>query len=250
MRYIKIPNLPQSDVGLMAVSATYPNILNTLKKLGIKVIPVKPRPMLETPIQSHADILCHHLGGSHIIVAKGEKFLQSELKKFGFDVIESLTPISSPYPSDVGLNAARVGNHLIANFKSLDSQISDFCFKADITPIKVKQGYAKCSVAVIDKNSIITSDYGIGQAAEKAGMEVLIIKPGYIRLPGYSYGFIGGCCGMIGRHHLAFAGNPVYHPDFFKMKTFLECRQIKMIALSEGQLIDIGGLIPLMEKKH
>lgn len=250
MRFIKTPNLPQADVGLMAVSATYPEILIALEKIGIEVIPVKPMPMLEIPIQSHADILCHHLGDSHIVVAKRENILQSELKKYGFNVTESTTLITSPYPKDTVLNAARVGNCLIANFKSLDPQISDYCFKADITPIKVKQGYAKCSVAVIDENSIITSDNGIGQAAEKAGIDVLKIRPGYIKLPGYSYGFIGGCCGMIGRKHLAFAGNPIYHPDFLKIKAFLERRQIKITVLSERALLDVGGMIPLMEKKQ
>lgn len=214
------------------------------------MIPIKANPMLEIPIQSHADILCHHLGGAQIVVAKGESILQSELIRFGFDVMESLTSVSSPYPTDTGLNAARVGNRLIANFKSLDSQISDYCFKTGITPIKVKQGYAKCSVAVVDESSIITSDIGIGRAAKRAGLEVLTIKPGYIRLSGYSYGFIGGCCGMVGYKRLAFAGNPVYHPDYFKIKTFLERREIKMISLSEGQLTDIGGIIPLMEMEQ
>lgn len=249
MRYLRSPNLPEADVGLLAVSAAYPGIRMELEKRGIKVIPVGASALLPGPVQAHADMLCHPLGGRRIVVARREKNLLADLKQFGFQIKESASVIAGSYPNDSPLNAARIGNKLIANSKILDKAIRDDCFINRIKIVEVRQGYAKCSVAVVDEHSIITSDHGIAAAASKEGIEVLKIQPGYIRLPGYSYGFIGGSCGLIGRNRMAFAGNPNCHPDFYKIKEFLDRRKIEIIALSEGSLLDIGGMIPLMERE-
>ncbi|QAT49690.1 hypothetical protein EQM14_07840 [Caproiciproducens sp. NJN-50] len=247
MRYIQTPNLPETDVSLLTASAAYPGILMELKRLGISAIPVDPSKSLPAPVQAHADMLCHPLGGRRVIVAKGEKRLAADLKQFGFKIIESVSSIAGSYPNDSGLNAARVGNKLIANPQILDKAIWDDCLSKGIKIIEVRQGYTKCSTAVVDEHSIITSDDGIATAAFKAGLEVLKIQPGHIRLPGYSYGFIGGCCGLIGRNRMAFAGNPNSHPDFCRIKEFLDRREIEVIILSKDSLLDIGGMIPLME---
>jgi len=249
MRYLRIPNLPEADVGLLAVSAAYPGIRMELEKQGIKVISVGSSALLPEPVQAHADMLCHPLGGRRVVVAKREKKLLVNLKQFGFQTRESASVIAGSYPNDSPLNAARVGNRLIANPRVLDKTIRDDCFSNHIKIVEVRQGYAKCSVAVVDEHSIITSDHGIAVAASKEGIEVLKIQPGYIRLPGYSYGFIGGSCGLIGRNRMAFAGNPNCHPDFYKIKEFLDRRKIEIIALSKDSLLDIGGMILLMEQE-
>lgn len=248
MRYLHTPNLPETDVSLLAVSAAYPGILTELKRLGIRVIPIEPSASLPAPVQTHADMLCHSLGGRRIIVAKGEEKIAENLKQFGFQIIESISGISGSYPNDSGLNAARVGNKLIGNSKILDKAIWDDCLSKGIKIIEVRQGYTKCSTAVVDEHSIITSDHGIATAAFKAGLEVLRIQPGHIRLPGYSYGFIGGACGLIGRNRMAFAGSPNSHPDFYKMKEFFDRKKVEMIPLSEDSLLDIGGMVSLMEE--
>lgn len=249
MKLIHTPNLPKADVSLVAVSAAYPGVLLKLKDMGIKVIPIGPRKSLPAPVQSHADILCHPLGDCRIVVAKGEETLISRLKRYGFQVTESKSNVAGPYPNDSALNAARVGGSLIANPEFLDRTILDDCFSNGIRIVEVRQGYAKCSTAVVDEESIMTSDDGIEAAAVKAGINVLKIHPGSIQLPGYSYGFIGGACGLIGRKKMAFAGNPSGHPDFYKMQKFFNCRKIEIIALSAGPLLDIGGMIPLMERE-
>ena len=103
MQFLKTPNLPQADVSLMAVSAKFNHILVKLKQFGIQVIPINPRQQLEPPIHSHADMLCHHLGKDHIVIAKGENILKLNFEKFGFHVMESITAIASPYPTDCAL---------------------------------------------------------------------------------------------------------------------------------------------------
>ncbi|QNK41222.1 DUF6873 family GME fold protein [Caproicibacter fermentans] len=248
MRFLKIPNLPESDVVLAAVSHTYPGILSGLTGLGVKVIPVQPAKFLEPPVQSHADLLCQPLGANRIIAAKGEESLKLALENYGFRIAESAFMIESPYPKDCALNAARIGKFLIANKKIIDPNLLYYLNKENIKFVDVRQGYAKCSVAIADEKSIITADCGIQAAALKAGFSVLKIQPGFIKLAGFPYGFLGGACGLIGKRKIAFAGNPVYHPDYQKIKEFLDCRKIEIISLYDGPLLDVGGIIPLMER--
>ena len=79
---------------------------------------------------------------------------------------------------------------------------------------------------------------------------MLKILPGCIRLPGYGYGFIGGCCGKLDAATMAFAGDVLTHPDGRKILSFLErhgvcCRNL----LPEGEkLLDIGSILPLMQE--
>ncbi|WP_411676798.1 DUF6873 family GME fold protein [Caproicibacter sp.] len=248
MRFLKTPNLPESDVALAAVSDTYPGILLGLTGLGVKVIPVQPAKFLESPVQSHADLLCHPLGGNRIIAAKGEESLKLALESYKFRITESTFMIKSPYPKDCALNAARVGKFLIANKKIIDPTLLHFSEEENIKFVDVRQGYTKCSVAIADEKSIITADCGIQAAALKAGMDVLKIQPGFIKLTGFPYGFLGGACCLIGKRKIAFAGNPTHHPDYLKIKKFLDCRKIEIISLYDGPLLDVGGIIPLMER--
>lgn len=248
MRFVKIPNLPEADAGLAAVSDTYPGVIRALEKLGLEVVPVPPKTSLSGAVQSHADMLCHPLGGARVVVARGESVLRSRLERYGFLVTESVSRIESPYPGDARLNAARVGNRLIANPAVLDRTIAESCKENAIGLVPVRQGYAKCSAAVVDGNSILTSDEGIAAAASAAGLDVLKIRPGFIELPGFPYGFLGGTCGMIGRKLLAFAGDVRSHPDYPKIKAWLEPKGVRTISLCGRPLLDIGGILPLMEK--
>ncbi len=248
MNFIKTPNLPQSDVALIAISGTYPKIIDALKTLGIETIEVESCRNLSKPVSSHADMICHHIGENHIIVAKGKGDLRAKLESFGFDVVSSNKCISKLYPYDVPLNAARVGNYLIANQAALDNTIMDYCEENGIEIIHVKQGYTKCSTIVVDEHSIITADQSIERAAIAARIDTLLIEQGHITLLGCDYGFIGGACGFIGKNKIAFTGNIHAHPSYTKMKNFLDWKGIQMISLTDDDLIDIGGLIPLKEK--
>ena len=250
MNFIKTPNLPQSDVALIAISGTYPKIITALKALGIETIEIKPCGNLSEPVSSHTDMLCHHLGKNQIIIAEqGDGgYLKAKLKNYGFEVISSNKCISMLYPYDVPLNAARVGHYLIANQAVLDNKIMEFCKKNGIKIINVKQGYAKCSTIVVDEHSIITADQSIERAAIEARIDTLLIEQGHITLPGCDYGFIGGACGFIGKNKIAFTGNIHKHSSYAKIKNFLDRKGIQMISLTDDDLIDIGGIIPLKEK--
>ena len=250
MRFPENPNLPEAEVGLAAVSGTYEEVVRGLRRHGVEVVPIGPHPALAEAVRSHADMLCHPLGGSRIVVARGENELKTRLESYGFTVTESASEIERPYPNDAALNAARVGNRLIANPKVLDPIVLKYCREVGIKLLPVRQGYARCSVVIVDENSIVTSDEGVTAAASKAGLDVLKVRPGFVGLPGYPYGFLGGACGKIGKNRLAFAGDLRTHPDCEKIEAFLNARQIEIVCLCGGPLLDVGGILPLMERER
>ena len=113
--------------------------------------------------------------------------------------------------------------------------------------MSVRQGYSRCAVCTVDADSIITADRGIAVAAESNGMHVLLIRPGYIRLEGYPYGFIGGASCKLASDKLAFTGSLDIHPDREAILGFLSERGISPVYLSQEPAFDIGSMIPLFE---
>jgi hypothetical protein len=248
MEFVHHPNLPDSDVALVAMSDTYQELTDAVRRLGIDIITVKPYPKLGKPVSSHADMLLHHLGEDQTVIADGEEYLKNQLMPYGFHVTMSNICISNEYPDDILLNAARVGNKLFANCSALDKIIMDYCNNQGIHVIPVKQGYAKCSMVVLDESSIITADPSIANAAGATGLDVLRITPGFVELKGYDYGFLGGACGKISKDILAFTGSVQSHPEYKKIEAFCSSKMIKIYSLTNSALIDIGGIIPLKTK--
>lgn len=171
------------------------------------------------------------------------------------------------YPDDICFNACCTGRYFIHNLKYTSSVLLSFiygsatlsqishageytcnsdCFdnriEATLIPVNVMQGYAKCSIVVVDENSIITYDDGITKACRMAGMDVLHVHAGNILLPGYSTGFIGGCSGRIG-NEIVFNGDLSAHPDFHIIKSFIEGRNLNCTWFSGYPLTDIGSII-------
>ncbi|WP_418544946.1 DUF6873 family GME fold protein, partial [Hominenteromicrobium sp.] len=66
-------------------------------------------------------------------------------------------------------------------------------------------------------------------------------------LDGYDYGFLGGCCGLIDKNVVAFTGKLDSLECAAEIRTFLEKHCVQYIELTQNQMIDIGGILPLME---
>jgi hypothetical protein len=194
-------------------------------------------------------MLFHHLGDNYIVVyPKADNISCRQLRKLNFKTILCQSQLTPKYPNDIALNAARILNYCLCNEKFIDSAIIEYLRIHKIQIVPIKQGYAKCSIAIVDEKSIITADEGITNAANKLGLDVLKIREGYINLHGYNFGFIGGCCGKLGKDTLAFCGKINKHPDFKEIRNFCDVRGIKIIELTSQPLTDIGGIIPLIEE--
>ena len=72
-------------------------------------------------------------------------------------------------------------------------------------------------------------------------LDVLLIRPGYIILKGFDYGFIGGTCGRIG-DEIIFNGDISAHPDYDAIQAFIKSRGLD-IKYFDYPLEDIGSII-------
>ena len=244
-RFLHSPNLPQSRVSMVLLSPEYPAVFQSVQKLGIRAIATTSSQNLPDPIRYHGDMLCCYLGDGFAVVPHGEEELARRLNYFDIQTIVTQTPLGKCYPEDAPCNILQIAEKVFWNPKSAAPEIQQQL--AGKQHFSVAQGYTRCAAAVVDANSLITADRGVSRAAQKAGVEVLEIQPGHIQLPGYEYGFIGGCCGLAAPDELLFTGSLKSHPDGRRIQEFLQQRNITAIELTDGPLLDIGGILPIRE---
>ena len=131
--------------------------------------------------------------------------------------------------------------HEIESADQAHTKITPPQLRSEAYMINVKQGYSKCSIVIVDEDSIITYDNGIANACEHAGMNVLRIRPGYVALAGYKTGFIGGASGRVG-DTIVFCGDISAHPDSTAITEFIQERGLNIKSFS-FPLTDIGSII-------
>ncbi|MBR7088697.1 MAG: hypothetical protein IKI38_05010 [Mogibacterium sp.] len=146
------------------------------------------------------------------------------------------------YPHDIAFNAACTGKYFIHNLQFTAPELLTRARELGMQLVNVRQGYAKCSTVVVDEDSVITYDRGLGKACLQAGMNVRMVTPGHVLLPGYDTGFIGGASGRIG-DTVYFNGNLSSHPDFAEIVRFIEERGLRTRWFDEWPLTDIGSII-------
>ena len=245
IKYIKNPNLPTEKVKCVLVdNRISPTSVENLKKEGIEVIFTKNIDNLYDAVKSHPDMQIHHLGENNFIC---EPTVFDYYKKIlpDADIISGKTELNEKYPFDIAYNAAWVGNYVFHNFSYTDSILYEYYQALNLKLINVKQGYSKCSIAVINDNAIITSDLKVAQICENYNIDVLYVNPEDIRLNTLSNGFIGGICGKIDIDILAVNGNIQKLKSYDKIKTFLDKYCIKTINLNDEIPYDVGSIIPI-----
>ncbi len=248
MNYVKNPNLPTGEVLAVAISGNAYPAIKALKTMGIKTFPVPTITDLPKGIASHADLQILHLCDNRIISAN-EQMCAGEFEKI-FSITSASKPLKGKYPDDVALNAAIIGEHLICNTSTVDNQILQFAESNGMAVHHVNQGYSQCSICIINENAIITDDISIAESAQFFLDDVTFIEKGSIGLYGYSYGFIGGCCGKIAQNKIAFNGRIESHSDANKIIDALARNKTEAVELTNETLYDIGGILPLIQKSH
>lgn len=202
-------------------------------------------------IKYHPDITICNLGKGIIVAAPNVyKYYYDTLNKLGFNIIKGDSYIQNKYPYNINYNVAIFGKYAMHNFKYTDKKILEYIDSKKLTKINVNQGYTKCSICIVDENSIITSDEGIYKAISEYDIDCLLISKGNIGLVGLNYGFIGGCIGLINKNKIAFFGDITTHPDYEIIYRFIKFKNKEIISLSKEKLLDLGSLIPLMTRKE
>lgn len=238
MEFITTPYLPKNKVSLFIADCDID---------GGEVITPASIDVLTPSMRRHAD-----LG----IVIVGEKkavcppetcdYYTQKLSPYGFEIISGKKNVGSNYPSDCAYNVGIVGKKCFLAKGVCDEHLYDILISEGYEIIEVKQGYSKCSICPVDENTFITGDYGIAKKGRENGFEVLLIENDKIFLPPFRNGFWGGSCGMGDCDTLLVNGDISLIPSGDKIKRFLDSKNIKIKKLKEGQVVDIGSIIPLM----
>ena len=245
-QFIRKPNLPTGDVSAVAISADATEAITKLHSLNIETFIINQNLNLPIPVNSHADLQMLHLG-NNTILASSEHLCAGEFDK-KFDITAIGAELGNEYPSDVLLNCKIIGKNIFLNTKTIAKEILNFAQNNGLTLINVNQGYTGCSICAINESAIITDDISIYRSAQNFLNDVLFISKNSIRLNGYDYGFIGGCCGKLSHNKLAVNGRIESHKDCNKIIDFLNKYDIEIIELTSEILTDIGGILPLCEK--
>lgn len=244
MRFVSDPYLPDGHVKLIIAGDDLRAYEKSLKSLRISVLYTKKADCISGPLATHADLVIFPFGKGRFLLDPGQEQLANTLREKGADCTFGSAP-KDGYPLDVPYNAVQIGKTLICNPKTLDSSIFHLAKSEDCVIISCKQGYTKCSVAVVSENAVITDDPGIEKAL-KPFFDVLLVQKGSVCLDGYPYGLFGGCCGLISKDILLFVGDYTKHNDAERIRAFLRNHGVYPESLCGKPLKDIGSLIPLM----
>jgi hypothetical protein len=213
-------------------------LLNWLESLGVHIIPSMENNQVDERIRDHPDlfVFTHQ---NKFIIDPGHIAHYSAHMNHGM-ILQGKTSTSRPYPLDTCYNAIVIGGQLLGS-----EVIDNYIVKLFGSSIELRQGYVKCNILKVDDHSLITSDKGIAARLENL-YEVLLIQEGHIALDGFPHGFIGGASGHVSSEEIIFTGNMEGHPDYEKMKTFIEDRGKKMMYPTHLEPVDLGSLIPII----
>lgn len=213
-----------------------------LKKYG-ELIEIECQDCVYDEISAHPDIFFCKIN-DQIFQAPNLK-LEKQLK-----TQKGSSSVGKQYPDDVKYNICQIGKKIIHNFKYTDHLVNEYINSVELEKINIKQGYAKCSIAVTSENSCITSDEGIYKTLQKENIDVLLLRDEIIHLQDKNKnitnmsGFIGGSSCIIDNNFILFG-------DSNKLKSkeqlvdFLNKQKLELIDFKNLEIIDYGGVILL-----
>jgi len=192
-------------------------------------------------IRNHPDL--------QITKVKKTVFVTSEVYESHTDFLGEFHPhiLKNPgiiYPATASLNCLVTNTHIICNQDILAPAILQLAKDTSLQPIHCKQGYIRCTTVALSDSSFITDDPGIYKSLATHFQEVLLIKRGDIHLDHHSYGFFGGCCGLIG-NTLYINGDLTNHTDHKAIMDFCIKSNIQIIDTPGKPLKDTGGILIL-----
>ena len=222
-------------------------IVERLSASGFYVLTIPKDERLPLPVRSHPDMLMFSVDN---YVFCSEKYFKTAsdyfnvLSEYGYTIIPCDVNISDNYPYDIAFNTVKCKNSLYGNTEFTAREIVNYVTSKGLDAVCVKQGYTKCSTALLGERAAITADSGIAKALKLNGVSVLKIRnsPDAVSLEGYDYGFIGGACGCF-ESTVYFCGDIRLHPQGEEIVSFCRAAGFSVCCLSDKKLTDIGGIL-------
>lgn len=202
----------------------------------------------DSRISSHPDLVISIIDDTLIIDENAHANIYKQLDSLGVPYIVGSSRLAAAYPKDIAYNAVITKDFFIHKLADTNPLLSMHSMYTHKKMISVKQGYTKCSTVVVKDDSIITSDQGIYKAA-KDFMNILLVEPGHVFLEGFDSGFLGGASGSLD-DMVVFHGDLSGHPDFLRIKSFVEAEQKKLLYFKEFPLTDIGSILVFNHQEH
>ena len=265
LQFVEKPNLPKGRVRLLLAGEEYLPMLQ-LHRYGAAAIGIGKSDLLAPAEASHADMQVVHLYRENLLIAPQTNCKVNTLYNYkenaasqncykalclysdSVKIFAGCTSLSEKYPKCAAYNVLLLDNLAFYNSKSIDLRLLENLKALKYRLIPVHQGYTRCSVCVVQNDAAITADEGIASALEKQKIDVLRIRPGFIDLPGYDYGFIGGASFKIASDLLAFTGHLRNHPDADRIELFIKSHGVTICTLTDRPIFDIGSAIPVVEE--
>ena len=155
------------------------------------------------------------------------------------DYVTGKTNVGNRKTNTTPYNAVITEKYVIHNSRFTDGSILEET-KNKIF-IDVKQSFTRCSLMPLRGNNFLVSDKGIAMKLHEYGLNCHYFSPEEIILPGFPYGFIGGCMGAY-YNKIFIIGSLKYHSDGAKTKRLLKRLNYEIVELYDGKLIDSGSL--------
>lgn len=244
---LKNPFIPIQEANTVIVDGRISEEVKTkLTNMGINLILTTKCHELSEAISYHPDLVIHPINHNTLLIAPNVyDYYEDRLYGKGIKIIKGEKKLASSYPEDIAYNVGRAGRFALHNIKYTDEKLKYYLKKENVELLNIKQGYSKCSMAIIDHKTIITADYPIYKRLIEKDIDALLVDPGYIDLKGHPFGFIGGATGNLSQDSILFSGRLEAHPDKNNILNFIKKYDKKVVWLSDENAKDVGTIISL-----
>lgn len=204
---------------------------------GAKWIP--DNPFVDRGLSGHADLSLFSDGS----VLYSAPYLKEYLENQGISALLTEKNPGRTYPEDAMFNVFCNESSAVFNRRTAEPSIVSALENSVRNLIEVSQGYSACNLLGISADSFITADEGIYRALISKELNVLKIQPGFICLPGFDYGFIGGSAVKPDSSTIAFTGSLSCHPDCDRIVSFIKEQGKSVEFMTDLPVFDIGGAV-------
>ena len=138
------------------MSDKYPKLCKAIENFGYDIIPSDKILQFNTPEQRHIDMQMLKINND-IFLLKECNNLKRLRENKDYNIILCKNNIDGKYPHCVALNCLYISGKLYGREEAIDVSVKNYCKENGIEIVDVKQGYTRCSTAVIGKNMIYSS---------------------------------------------------------------------------------------------
>ena len=149
--------------------------IDKLTEFGFNIIKTMPVKSLYEAVNGHPDMQLHRIDKDTMVCAKEVYEYYKERLPKSYSLICGEAALESKYPYDILYNAAVIGGLVRCREKYTSKKILESHRRAGRKIVNVKQGYAKCSTAVVNEHSAVTADEGIYRALTENNIDALKI---------------------------------------------------------------------------